>query len=269
MPYVHHRWLGGLLTNFHTISARIKRLHELERYASEGQLALLPTRERMAAEADLAKLQANLGGVKDMTRVPDAVFVVDLNVEAIAIREARRLRIPVIGLVDTNCDPDGVDYVIPGNDDAIRSCSLITKALGDAISESASVWRAEQERLRQEAEERARKEAEERARREAEEAARKEAEEKAAQEAAAAEAAAQGEPPAKTEDAPVPPPAAAEPAPAAATAETPAPEAPAEAAPEPAQELPAEVPAVEAPAPESQPTETATAETPTPEEASS
>src|SRR6202012_3922580 len=112
-----------------------RRLHALERYASEGQLQLLPTRERMAAQADLEKLQANLGGVKNMQRVPDAVFVVDLKTEAIAVKEAQRLRIPIIGLVDTNCDPDGVDYVIPGNDDAIRSCAAITSAIGDVVSQ--------------------------------------------------------------------------------------------------------------------------------------
>ena len=123
-PYVNHRWLGGLLTNFQTISLRIKRLHDLERYESEGQLGLLPTRERMAAQADLEKLRANLGGVKNMQRVPDALFVIDLKTEAIAVREAQRLRIPIIGLVDTNCDPDGIDYVIPGNDDGIRACNV-------------------------------------------------------------------------------------------------------------------------------------------------
>ena len=127
MPYVNHRWLGGLLTNFQTISQRIKRLHDLERYETEGQLALLPTRERMAAQADLAKLRANLGGVKHMQRPPDAIFVIDLKTEVIAVQEAKRLRIPIIGLVDTNCDPDGIDYVIPGNDDAIRSCDVITQ----------------------------------------------------------------------------------------------------------------------------------------------
>jgi small subunit ribosomal protein S2 len=141
-PYVNHRWLGGLLTNFQTISLRIKRLHDLERYAAEGQLALLPTRERLAAEADLEKLQANLGGVKNMQRVPDAMFVVDLKTEAIAVREAQRLRIPIIGLVDTNCDPDGIDYVVPGNDDAIRACTLITRAIGDVVSEGRNRFRA-------------------------------------------------------------------------------------------------------------------------------
>jgi small subunit ribosomal protein S2 len=182
-PYVNHRWLGGLLTNFQTISLRIKRLHDLERYAAEGQLALLPTRERLSAEADLEKLQANLGGVKHMQRVPDAMFVVDLKTEAIAVREAQRLRIPIIGLVDTNCDPDGIDYVVPGNDDAIRSCTLVTRAIGDVVSEGRMRFRAEEERARQEAEEQARREAEERARREAEEQARREAEERAAAEA--------------------------------------------------------------------------------------
>ncbi|HTA06300.1 MAG TPA: 30S ribosomal protein S2, partial [Solirubrobacteraceae bacterium] len=155
MPFVNHRWLGGLLTNFETISLRIRRLHDLERYETEGQLALLPTRERMAAQADLAKLRANLGGVKNMQRVPDAMFVIDLKTEVIAVKEAQRLRIPIIGLVDTNCDPDGIEFVIPGNDDAIRSCALITQAIGQVVAEGHSVFRAEEERARQEAEEKA------------------------------------------------------------------------------------------------------------------
>src|SRR6185312_6560520 len=188
MPFVNHRWLGGLLTNYQTISLRIKRLHDLERYETEGQLQLLPTRERMAAQADLEKLRANLGGVKNMQRVPDAMFVIDLKTEAIAVREAQRLRIPIIGLVDTNCDPDGIDYVIPGNDDAIRSCAAITQAIGEVVAQGHGMFRAEEERARlererQEAEERARREAEERARQEAEERARLEAEERARQEA--------------------------------------------------------------------------------------
>ena len=184
MPFVNHRWLGGLLTNFQTISQRIRRLHDLERYEADGQLALLPTRERMAAQADLAKLRANLGGVKNMQRVPDAMFVIDLKTEEIAVKEARRLRIPIIGLVDTNCDPDGIDFVIPGNDDAIRSCALITQAIGQVVSEGHSVFRAEEERARKEAEEKARIEAEARAKREAEEQAKREAEEQAKKEAA-------------------------------------------------------------------------------------
>ena len=151
MPYVNHRWLGGLLTNYQTMSARIKRLHDLERYQAEGQLALLPTRERLSAEADLVKLQANLGGVKNMQRVPDAMFVIDLKTEAIAVREAQRLRIPIIGLVDTNCDPDGIDYVIPGNDDAIRACTLITHAIGDVVQQGRARFRTEEEQARAEA----------------------------------------------------------------------------------------------------------------------
>jgi small subunit ribosomal protein S2 len=221
MPYVNNRWLGGLLTNWNTISQRISRLHDLERYQAEGQLDLLPTRERMAAQADLEKLTLNLGGVKNMQRVPDAMFVVDLKTELIAVREAQRLRIPIIGLVDTNCDPDGIDFVVPGNDDAIRSCALIAKAIGDVVSEGHGVFRAEEERARKEAEEQARKEAEERARREAEERERREAEE-----AAAAQAAAEAAPAAEAQSIPsnpAPPPAAGAPAAPAAAAPKPAP----------------------------------------------
>ncbi|MHB1361912.1 MAG: 30S ribosomal protein S2 [Thermoleophilia bacterium] len=135
MPYVSHRWLGGLLTNFSTISQRIKRLHELRRLRDEGQLDLLPTREQMNLQAELKKLETNLGGVADMDRLPAAVFVIDPRREAIVIKEARKLKLPVVALVDTNCDPDEVDYVIPGNDDAIRSCGLIIRALAEAAVE--------------------------------------------------------------------------------------------------------------------------------------
>jgi small subunit ribosomal protein S2 len=133
MPYVNHRWLGGLLTNWRTISERIARLHELRRLRDEGQLDLLPSKERISMMAELEKLEVNLGGVADMKSVPDAVFVIDLRKEQLAVREARRLGLPVIALVDTNCDPDEADYVIPGNDDAIRSCSLIVRVIADAI----------------------------------------------------------------------------------------------------------------------------------------
>jgi small subunit ribosomal protein S2 len=190
MPYVNHRWLGGLLTNFQTINQRIRRLHDLERYETEGQLALLPTRERLSAEADLTKLRANLGGVKYMQRTPDAMFVIDLKTEAIAVREAQRLRIPIIGLVDTNCDPDGIDYVVPGNDDAIKSCAIVTHAIGDAARDGRLSFTAEEERRRAEDEERVRRETEERARREAEEQARRDAEQAAAAQAEQAAAAA-------------------------------------------------------------------------------
>jgi small subunit ribosomal protein S2 len=134
MPYVNRRWLGGLLTNWRTISERLQRLHESRRLREEGQLELLPPKERMARLAELEKLETNLGGVAEMKRLPDAVVVVDLRKEQLAIREARRLGMPVVALVDTNCDPDDADYVIPGNDDAIRSCSLILRVLADGIA---------------------------------------------------------------------------------------------------------------------------------------
>ena len=146
MPYVNKRWLGGLLTNFNTMSGRIARLHELNGWKEEGKLDLLPTKERMGMEAELAKLEFNLGGVRDMDRLPDAVFVTDLKTEEIAVHEAARLRIPIIGLVDTNCDPTPVDYVIPGNDDAIRSCQLIIGTIGGAVEEGSSAWRVQEEK---------------------------------------------------------------------------------------------------------------------------
>src|SRR6266496_6632698 len=133
MPYVNHRWLGGLLTNWRTISDRIQRLHELRSLKQEAQLALLPAKERISMEAELEKLEANLGGVADMRRQPDAAFIIDLRKEQLAVREARRLGMPVIALVDTNCDPDESDYAIPGNDDAIRACNLITRVIADGI----------------------------------------------------------------------------------------------------------------------------------------
>jgi small subunit ribosomal protein S2 len=135
MPYVNNRWLGGLLTNWRTISDRIDRLHDLRRLRDEGQLELLPSKERIAMLGELEKLEANLGGVADMKRQPEAMFVLDLRKEQLAVREARRLGMPIVALVDTNCDPDEADYVIPGNDDAIRSCDLITRAIADGIAE--------------------------------------------------------------------------------------------------------------------------------------
>jgi small subunit ribosomal protein S2 len=137
MPFVSHRWLGGLLTNWRTISERIGRLHELRRLRDEGQLDLLPPKERISMVGELEKLETNLGGVADMKKIPDAMFVVDLRKEQLAIREARRLGMPVLALVDTNCDPDDADFVIPGNDDAIRSCSLIVRVIADAIAAGA------------------------------------------------------------------------------------------------------------------------------------
>jgi len=196
MPYVNQRWLGGLLTNFNTISQRIGRLHELTEWQQEGKLDLLPTKERMGLQAELAKLEFNLGGVRDMDRLPDAVFVTDLKTEEIAVREAVRLRIPIIGLVDTNCDPTQIDYVIPGNDDAIRSCQLVIGTIGGAIDEGAGAWRVQEERRIAEEMERRKKEEEERKKREEEEKERVAAEEakKKAEEEAAAKKAAEAPP---------------------------------------------------------------------------
>jgi small subunit ribosomal protein S2 len=194
MPFVNLRWLGGLLTNFNTISQRIGRLHELSDLQEQGQLELLPTKERMAMQAELAKLEYNLGGVRDMERLPEAAVIIDLKTEEIAVREAARLDIPIIGLVDTNCDPGPIDYVIPGNDDAIRSCDLVIRTIGAAVEEGASAWRAEEERRRAEEEERRRREEEEKRKREEEE--------KARQEAEAAAAAAAETPPAEGQEAP-------------------------------------------------------------------
>ncbi len=144
MPYVASRWLGGLLTNWRTIADRIAYLHDLRRLKSDGQLALLPAKERITMESELEKLEANLGGVADMRRQPDAIFIVDLKKEQLAVREAQRLNLPVIALVDTNCDPDEAQYVIPGNDDAIRSCSLVVRAIADGIAAGQSTVSAKE-----------------------------------------------------------------------------------------------------------------------------
>ncbi len=199
MPYVNQRWLGGLLTNLQTINGRIRRLHELTEWTENGTLDLLPTRERMAAQAERDKLEVNLGGVRNLQRTPDAMFVVDLKTEEIAVREAQRLRIPIIGLVDTNCDPAPVTFTIPGNDDAIRACKVVVEAIGDVVGERASQFREEEERARREAEEQARREAEA-ARRQAEEQARQEAEEQARREAEAASAADEQQPSSATQE---------------------------------------------------------------------
>jgi small subunit ribosomal protein S2 len=181
MPYVNQRWLGGLLTNFHTISARIERLHELTSLKQEGQLDLLPTKERMSMEAELEKLEYNLGGVRDMKRLPQAALIIDLKTEAIAVNEAERLDIPIMGLVDTNVDPLPVVFPVPGNDDSIRSCELVIRTVGAAVAEAAGAWREAEAKRRAEEEARRQREEEERRRREAEEQAKREAAEAAAQ----------------------------------------------------------------------------------------
>jgi small subunit ribosomal protein S2 len=286
MPYVNKRWLGGLLTNFNTMSQRIARLHELNGWKEDGKLQLLPTKERMKMEAELAKLEFNLGGVRDMDRLPDAVFVTDLKTEEIAVHEAARLRIPIIGLVDTNCDPTPVDFVIPGNDDAIRSCELVIGTIGTAIDEGASSWRVQEEKRIAEEMERRKKDEEERKKREEEEklrveaeaaakaAADAEAQAKATAEAQAKAAATPSQPAAAptkpaTPDAPPPPrapepkaapkvpqPKAAEPAPEAKAAEPNAAEPAAEAKPaEPKAESAPATEAAPAAAPEAAPKE--------------
>ncbi|BDE95876.1 30S ribosomal protein S2 [Raoultibacter timonensis] len=133
MPYVNARWLGGMLTNFVTIRSRVTRMEELEAMEADGRMELLPKKEQILLRKELAKLQTNLNGIRNMKKVPEAVFVIDTNREAIAIHEARRLDIPVVGTLDTNCDPDDVDYGVPANDDAIRSVSLLAEFIADAV----------------------------------------------------------------------------------------------------------------------------------------
>jgi small subunit ribosomal protein S2 len=135
MPYVSHRWLGGMLTNFATVSKRLLRLRELREMERTGALDYLPKKEAIRLRHERDKLQRNLGGIQDLERLPDAIFVIDTKKEHIAVNEARKLNIPVIAIVDTNCDPDEVDYVIPGNDDAIRAVNLVTRVIADALAE--------------------------------------------------------------------------------------------------------------------------------------
>ncbi|NMA68620.1 MAG: 30S ribosomal protein S2 [Desulfitobacterium sp.] len=135
MYYVNERWLGGMLTNFQTIQKRVQRLHELEAMEEEGVFDVLPKKEVAALRHEMEKLERFLGGIKNMKKLPDAVFIVDPRKERIAVAEARRLNIPIIGIVDTNCDPDEIDVVIPANDDAIRAVKLLTSRIADAVIE--------------------------------------------------------------------------------------------------------------------------------------
>jgi small subunit ribosomal protein S2 len=137
MFYVNNRWLGGLLTNWVTVQKSVKRLKELDEMATDGRYDLLPKKEVIKLERERKHLQANLAGIKDMTRLPDALFVVDSNNEQIAVREARKLGIPVVAVVDTNCDPTEVDYIIPGNDDALRAIRLFTSKIAESAIEGA------------------------------------------------------------------------------------------------------------------------------------
>lgn len=135
MYYINNRWLGGMLTNFKTIRSRVNRMFELERMEEDGTFDVLPKKEVLNLRAELDKLQKNLNGIRDMTELPDMIFIVDPRKERIAISEAHILNIPLVGIVDTNCDPDEIDYVIPGNDDAIRAVKLIAATVADAIIE--------------------------------------------------------------------------------------------------------------------------------------
>lgn len=135
MPYVNERWLGGLLTNFETISKRMGKMKEFQRMRSSGELDVMPKKEALLITRELVKLERNLNGIRDLTRPPDAVFVLDTKKEHIAVAEANKLKLPVIAVVDTNCDPDVIQYVIPGNDDAIRSGELMCRIISDAVLE--------------------------------------------------------------------------------------------------------------------------------------
>src|SRR5271166_2197993 len=139
MFYVNQRWLGGLLTNWITVQKSVKRLKELDEMATDGRYELLPKKEVIKLERERKHLQANLAGIKNMSRLPDAVFVIDSNKEQIAVREARKLGIPVVAVVDTNCDPTEVDYVIPGHDDALRAIRLFTSKISESIAEGAQL----------------------------------------------------------------------------------------------------------------------------------
>ncbi len=136
MFYVNQRWLGGMLTNFKTIQSRVQRLKEIEAMAEDGTFDVLPKKEVIALKKEWEKLEKNLGGIKDMKRIPDAIFVVDPKKERICVQEAHILGVPLIGIADTNCDPEELDYVIPGNDDAIRAVKLIVSKMADAVIEA-------------------------------------------------------------------------------------------------------------------------------------
>jgi small subunit ribosomal protein S2 len=139
MPYVNHRWLGGMLTNFRTIHDRIRRMRELDEMVSGGGLEGLPKKEALRLRHEHDKLKRNLSGIRDLDKLPDAIYILDTKKEEIAVREARKLGIPIVAVLDTNCDPEEVDYGIPGNDDAIRSGALLTRIVADAVIEGKSM----------------------------------------------------------------------------------------------------------------------------------
>jgi small subunit ribosomal protein S2 len=209
-PYVNYRWLGGMLTNFQTVHGRVSKMHELERLVSTGETEQMIKKEGLKVKREVAKLERNLGGIRTLEKAPDAIFVIDTKKEHIAVTEANRLGIPVIAVVDTNCDPDVIDFVIPGNDDAIRSANLMSRIVADAVIEGQWLRSRKQAKagVKSDApakaappapkeltpEERAAKEAQQQEARNAAAAAQREREARAAQAAAEAEAAPAAEP---------------------------------------------------------------------------
>jgi small subunit ribosomal protein S2 len=135
MPYVNERWLGGMLTNFSTINGRVKKMQEYERMKAAGDFEAMPKKEALILSRELEKLQRNLGGIRNLNRLPDSVFIIDTKKEHIAVTEANKLGLPIVAVVDTNCDPDVIQYVIPGNDDAIRAGNLMCRVIADAVEE--------------------------------------------------------------------------------------------------------------------------------------
>jgi small subunit ribosomal protein S2 len=215
-PYVNYRWLGGMLTNFQTVHGRVAKMHELERLVSSGETEQMIKKEGLKVKREVAKLERNLGGIRTLERAPDAIFVIDTKKEHIAVTEANRLGIPVIAVVDTNCDPDVIDFVIPGNDDAIRSANLMCRIVADAIIEGQWLRSRKQAKGAAKAdgpakaappapkeltpEERAAKEAQQQEARNAAAAAQREREARAAQAAAAKAATTETTDPASTSD---------------------------------------------------------------------
>src|SRR5437870_4260234 len=152
MPYINERWLGGMLTNFSTISGRVKKMQEYQRMRAAGDFEAMPKKEALLISRELEKLERNLGGIRDMQKLPDAVFVIDTKKEHIAVVEANKLKIPVVAVVDTNCDPDVIDYKIPGNDDAIRAIRLFCAAVAEAVIEGRNLYEERQRGAGQEPE---------------------------------------------------------------------------------------------------------------------
>ena len=146
MPFVNHRWLGGMLTNFQTIQKRVRYMLELESMETSGEMEALPKKERLRLRRELEKLQTVLGGVRSMNKTPAAVFIIDVKAEHIAVREAARLSIPIVAVVDTNCDPDHIDIVVPGNDDAIRSSQLLSGVIADAAKDGRELYSARRQK---------------------------------------------------------------------------------------------------------------------------